>query len=333
MQNESTRSFVNDAVAFLRKDADESQATPIHRFPLEEFPGIDVLIKDESAHPTGSLKHRLARSLLINALVNGRIGPETTVIEASSGSTAISEAHFCRELGLPFVAVMAASTSPEKIRLVESFGARCELVEDPTSVYAVSARLEEETNGCFIDQFTNAERATDWRSNHNLAEELLDQTREMTGSCPDWIVVGAGTGGTSATIGRHIRYCGSQSRLAVVDPEGSVFYPSWARRMGREVSAADEAVHASRIEGIGRARVEPSFVPTVVDEMFRIPDAESFAWMKETARRFDLHAGPSTGTNMAGVIRLAARMAAEGRTGTIATLACDSAERYAGLFD
>ncbi|GAA1347513.1 PLP-dependent cysteine synthase family protein [Falsarthrobacter nasiphocae] len=323
----SHRAFVADAVRHLRHDADTSTPTPMTRHALPGYPGIDVLIKDESAHPTGSLKHRLARSLLLQGLVNGRIGPDTLIIEASSGSTAVSEAHFCRELGLPFVAVMARSTSPAKVRLVEEAGARCELVDDPTGVYEVAARLERESNGCYLDQFTNAERATDWRANHNLAEELLSQARDATGSCPDWIVVGAGTGGTSATLGRHIRYCGSEARLAVVDPEGSAFYPHWARLRGREWDAEEE-IRPSKIEGIGRARVEPSFVPEVVDEMYRIPDAESFEWAAEAARTFGVHAGPSTGTNMAGVIRLAEAMRREGRTGTIATLACDSASRY-----
>ncbi len=325
------RAFVREALAYLRRDADTAEATPMHRFSLPDHPGIDLLVKDESAHPTGSLKHRLARSLLINGLVNGRITRNTPIIEASSGSTAISEAYYCRELGLDFVAVMAQSTSPEKVRLVESLGARCELVEDATSVYAVSARLAEEQGGYYIDQFTNAERATDWRSNHNLAEELLSQARERTGDCPDWIVVGAGTGGTSATIGRHIRYCGSRSRLAVVDPEGSAFYPAWAALHGREIDDDARSIRPSRIEGIGRARVEPSFVPTVVDEMFRIPDAESMERRAEVASQFGIEAGPSTGTNYAGVLRLADRMRAAGQTGVIATLACDSADRYPHL--
>lgn len=333
MSTTAERAFVAEAVAFLRRDADSSVPTPMTRHRLDGFPGIEVLVKDESAHPTGSLKHRLARSLLLSALVNGRIGPGTPVIEASSGSTAISEAHFCRELGLPFITVMSASTSPEKIRLVESYGARCELVDDATAVYAAAERLERETGGCYLDQFTYAERATDWRANHNLAEELLSQAREMTGSCPAWIVVGAGTGGTSATIGRHIRYCGSESRLAVVDPEGSAFYPHWAELNGIEVADEDRHVRPSRIEGIGRARVEPSFVPAVVDQMFRVPDAESFSWMRENRTLFGIDAGPSTGTNTAGVMRIARQMAAAGETGAIATLACDSGERYAGLFE
>ena len=87
---------------------------------------------------TGSLKHRLARSLFLHALVNGLIDEGTTVVEASSGRTAISEAYFARLLGLPFVAVMPASTSSDKIALIQAQGGRCHLVDDGSTVYAVA---------------------------------------------------------------------------------------------------------------------------------------------------------------------------------------------------
>ena len=93
---------------------------------------------------TGSLKHRLARSLFLHALVNGHIHEGTTVVEASSGSTAISEAYFARLLGLPFVAVMPATTSADKIALIEAQGGRCHLVDDGATVYAVAQQLAEE---------------------------------------------------------------------------------------------------------------------------------------------------------------------------------------------
>ena len=92
---------------------------------------IDLYLKDESVHPTGSLKHRLARSLFLYALVNGWITEGTTVVEASSGSTAVSEAYFARMLGLPFVAVMPRRTSVEKIALIEAAGGTLSLRRRP----------------------------------------------------------------------------------------------------------------------------------------------------------------------------------------------------------
>ncbi|HET6502492.1 MAG TPA: pyridoxal-phosphate dependent enzyme, partial [Amycolatopsis sp.] len=111
--------WVREAVRRLEADANRSADTHLHVFPLPPEWGVDLYLKDESVHPTGSLKHRLARSLLLYGLVNGQIGPDTVLVEASSGSTAVSEAYFARMLGLEFVTVIPRKTSREKIALIE----------------------------------------------------------------------------------------------------------------------------------------------------------------------------------------------------------------------
>src|SRR5690348_4805972 len=240
------RDWANEAVRRVEADANRSADTHLHAFPRPEDWGIDLYLKDESVHPTGSLKHRLARSLFLYGLCNGWIGPRTTIVEASSGSTAVSEAYFARMLGLPFIAVMPIATSPEKISLIEFQGGSCHLVADATQVVAEAQRLAADLDGHFMDQFTHAERATDWRGNNNIAESVFSQLALERHPVPAWIVVGAGTGGTSATIGRYARYQRHPTRLCVVDPEGSAFWPAyqsgdWDHRTGR----------GSRIEGIG----------------------------------------------------------------------------------
>jgi cysteine synthase A len=285
--------------------------------------GVDLYLKDESVHPTGSLKHRLARSLFLYGLCNGWIGPDTTIVEASSGSTAVSEAYFARLLGLPFVAVMPASTSPSKIALIEFHGGRCHLVEDAARIYAESQRVAAETGGHFMDQFTHAERATDWRGNNNIAESIFAQLSREPHPLPVWIVVGAGTGGTSATIGRYLRYCRHPTRLCVVDPENSAFFDGWA---GDDPSFTTGK--PSRIEGIGRARVEPSFMPAVIDRMIQVPDAASIAAMRFVRAVTGRNVGASTGTNLWGALSLAVELRAGGERGSIVTLICDHGERY-----
>ncbi len=145
------RDWLDDAIRRIEADATRSADTHLIRMPLPATPGIALYFKDESTHPTGSLKHRLARSLFLYALCNGWIGPGTTVVEASSGSTAVSEAYFARLLGLPFVAVMPASTSPAKVALIEREGGRCEMVDDPGQVYARSRELAAACKGHFMD--------------------------------------------------------------------------------------------------------------------------------------------------------------------------------------
>src|SRR5690349_19758734 len=325
--DDAAREWARDAIALVEADANRSADTHLLPFPLPRSWGIDLYLKDESSHPTGSLKHRLARSLFLYALCNGWIGPDTPVVEASSGSTAVSEAYFARMLGLEFIAVMPASTSHEKISLIEFQGGKCHLVDDPTAVVAAARSLAAELGGHFMDQFTHAERATDWRGNNNIAESIYAQLALERHPVPAWIVVGAGTGGTSATIGRYARYRRFATRLCVVDPESSAFWPAylaqdWAQVTGR----------GSRIEGIGRPRVEPSFQPAVVDRMIAVPDAASLAAMRAGSAILGRRVGGSTGTNLWGAFGLIAEMRATGRHGSVVTLICDGGERYAHTY-
>ncbi|MBW0102491.1 PLP-dependent cysteine synthase family protein [Pseudonocardia sp. KRD291] len=307
----------------VQADANRSADTHLHVFGLPPEWGVQVYLKDESVHPTGSLKHRLARSLFLYGLANGWIVEGTTVVEASSGSTAVSEAYFARLIGVPFVAVMPRTTSPEKVALIEREGGRCHFVERGPDVYAEAERLARETGGHYLDQFTYAERATDWRGNNNIAESMLAQMSQEPHPVPEWIVVGAGTGGTSATIGRYLRYRRLPTRLAVVDPENSAFFPGWASGAYDHVTGMP-----SRIEGIGRPRMEPSFVPGVIDRMIPVPDAASVAAARHLRDVTGRWAGGSTGTNLWGVWQLVAQMLREGCSGSVVTLLCDGGDRY-----
>jgi cysteine synthase A len=331
-----SRGWTDNAIRLIHADARRSADTHLLRYPLPSAWSDDsdvqvaLYLKDETTHITGSLKHRLARSLFLYALCNGWIGEGTTVVEASSGSTAVSEAYFAALLGLPFVAVMPASTSSAKVALIESQGGRCHFVKDSSQVYAEAERVARETGGHYLDQFTNAERATDWRGNNNIAESIYEQMGEERYPVPEWIVVGAGTGGTSATIGRYIRYRRHATRLCVVDPENSAFFPAYAE----ERYDLNDIVMASssRIEGIGRPRVEPSFLPGVVDRMVAVPDAASVAAARHVSAVLGRRVGPSTGTNLWGAFGLLAEMVAEGRSGSVVTLLADSGDRYADTY-
>ena len=134
--HETGRRWVHAALEMLAQEAARSADTHLLKVDLPGFPGIDFYFKDEAAHPTGSLKHRLARSLYLYALCNGRLCEGQSVVDASSGSTAIAEAWFARLLGLSFTAAMPACTAPAKIRAVEALGGACDLVDDPAQVHA-----------------------------------------------------------------------------------------------------------------------------------------------------------------------------------------------------
>lgn len=325
---ESSRRWVHDALDMLAQETARSADTHLLKLNFPGFAGIDFYFKDESTHPSGSLKHRLARSLYLYALCNGRLREGQVVVDASSGSTAISEAWFARLLGLSFTAVMPACTAPRKIRDVQALGGRCDLVEDPSQVHARAAG-HAARGACHLDQFGLAVQATDWRGNNNIAESILQQMAREPQPVPAWIVCGAGTGGTSATIGRYLRYRRLDTRLCVAEPAGCGFAEGWRTR-----DYAALARNPTLIEGIGRPRVEPGFLFDVVDQVIEVSDTASIAaaWLLEEllGRRY----GGSSGTNLVACLQLAAAMHARGGRGSIVSLLGDPGVRYGEtLFD
>lgn len=323
---EVDRDWVRQAVSAINADFNRSSDTHLIRLPAPEFAEIDIYLKDESTHPSGSLKHRLARSLFLYGLCNGWILPGRPVIEASSGSTAVSEAYFARLIGARFIALVPKTTAPAKIDAIRFYGGEVRMAACAADVVPACQRLAIETGGVFLDQFTNAERATDWRGNNNIAESLFSQMALERYAAPSWVVVGAGTGGTSATIGRFIRYTpafAGTTRLCVVDPDGSALFPHYSGR------ARPDVAFSGVVEGIGRPDVPPSFLSPVIDRMMAVPDAASLAAMLWLEQRLGRRCGPSTGTNIVGALTLAREMRAKGAAGSIVTLICDAGERYA----
>jgi cysteine synthase A len=325
VEKKHQRTWVQQAVLRIQADFNRSADTHLIKFDLPCLSTIDIYLKDESTHPSGSLKHRLARSLFLYGLCNGYITEGTPIIEASSGSTAISEAYFAQLLNLPFIAVIPENTAQEKINQIEFYGGQCHPVA-PQQIYQQAQQLAKQLKGHYMDQFTYAERATDWRGNNNIAQSLFQQLAKERYPIPKWVVVSAGTGGTSATIGRYIRYhtdYTEQTRLCVPDPENSVFFDYFYQG-----DANRTLTTSSRIEGIGRPRVEPSFQPAVIDKMVRIPDAASVATIWWLEKQLGRKCGGSTGTNLYACLQLVAQMLKDQQSGSLVTMICDPGERY-----
>ena len=327
------KEWVKWAVRRLEQDFRRSADTHLLKIeiPILSKHDIDLYLKDESTHPTHSLKHRLARSLFLYGICNGWITKDTPIIESSSGSTAVSEAYFAKLLGLRFIAVVPKATANEKICEIKSFSGEVELVE-PSQIYSRAEKLAEELNGHYMDQFRYAERATDWRGNNNIAECIFTQMSKERFPTPRFIVVTAGTGGTSATIGRYIRYHSatqedSSTELVVADPENSVFYDFFQKR-DRNITCSKP----SAIEGIGRPRVEESFIPDVIDQMCKVKDVDSIATIHFMEKYIGKKVGGSTGTNLYCVFERAAEMIKNGQKGSIVTLICDQGARYESTY-
>ena len=144
-------------------------------------------------------------------------------------------AYFAAPLGLPFIAVMPAATSSAKVALIESQGGRCHFVQTSREVYAEAQRVAREAGGHYLDQFTNAERATDWRGNNNIAESIYDQMIEEKHPIPEWIVVGAGTGGTSGSAVTLLADSGDRYADTYLNDE-------WVRAQGLDPTGPAEAL-------------------------------------------------------------------------------------------
>ncbi len=310
--------------ALYRIEADYQRSSDTHlvRVGFPQAGKVSLYLKDESTHPTGSLKRRLARSLFLYGLCNGDIRDGTTIVESSSGNTAVSEAYFAQLLGLPFIAVVPAGTSREKVDKIGFYGGTCHFVAG-SQIYAEAERLASELNGHYMDQFTNAERATDWRGNNNIAESIFQQMKYEPSPVPSWVVVSAGTGGTSSTIGRFIRYKSYATRLCVADPSNSVFFDHYLT--GDKSLRTDQS---SNIEGIGRPRVEPSFNCALVDKMIKVPDAAAFATLRFLEGIIGRRCGGSTGTNVYAALQVIAELAESGKPSSIVSMICDGGERY-----
>ncbi|WP_062215429.1 pyridoxal-phosphate dependent enzyme [Streptomyces sp. NBRC 109706] len=324
MTRDTPRDWAADAVARLREEAASRGPTPLRAVPLPAFPGITVLLKDESAQPTGSLKHRLVRALYRQAITRGRLGAGTPVVVGTAGAVAVAGAYFARLLGLPFTAVVPARTPADVRADIEREGGHWQLAKQPpAALLAEAATVARGLGGHLLDHFAEATPALAEHGGPSLAEEVLDQLRGSAHPEPRWLVTGVGTGATSATSGRHLREHSPATRLAVVDPENSAYFPGWAS------DCADYATGMpSRIPGIGRPRIEPGFQPSVVDLVVPVPDAASVAAMRWLDDRAGLAVGPAAGAGLWGVCQLVRRMAENGRGGSVVTVAGDGAAPY-----
>ncbi|WP_285665646.1 PLP-dependent cysteine synthase family protein [Actinorhabdospora filicis] len=294
----TARFWIAAAIARLR--ADTTSAPRLHVLP--PLGDVEVLAVDESVHP-GGIKYRSVRDLLLHDLREGHLHPGTRLVEASASNTGVATAHFARLLGLPLTLVAPARTPRERQALLASMGAELLLTDRPAAMYDIAR----EQDGHFLDHIARAGTTAAYRED-GLARVLASLS-------PSRIVVGVGTGVTSATIARYLRHRGSRAKVVVADAENSAYFPGWAsgvRDYGTGVP--------SRIPGIGRPRMEAAFDPDLVEYVIPVPDAGSVAAMRWAREVTGVPVGPSTGANLWAVRELARR----GMSGPIATVFADA---------
>ncbi len=281
--------------------------------------GCEVFAKIEYMNPMGSIKDRIARYMIDKALADGRLHAGDTVIENSSGNTAMGLALMAVMENLECTMVVRSQTSKEKLDGLRAMGVDLVLVdgdlppEDPASYNQTARRLAaERPSAYFPDQHNNREN-----SEAHYRTTGPEIWRQMARDI-DYLVAGIGTGGTICGVARFLKERDPSIKVIAVDPEGSVFYDHFHR--GVLVEPGRYA-----IEGLGDEEIIgcPEF--ELIDDMFRISDREAFVTTRELARTEGIFAGGSSGAALWAVRRLAERLDAPAR---IVTLFPDSGFRY-----
>lgn len=300
--------------------------TPMVRLgrSLPGFAG-EAYAKLEFSNPMGSVKDRLARHLVERALADGRLAPGGTLVEASSGNTAMGLAMMAIEHGLACVLVVRRQTSPEKLAALRALGVELVLVdgdlppEHPESYNRKARALAAAVPGAFFpDQHNNREN-----NQAHYATTGPEIWRQMAGRI-DWFVAGIGTGGTISGVARYLKERDPRVRVLAIDIEGSVFTEYW--KTGRHGPP-----RRYRVEGLGDEEVIACPEFELFDEMLQVSDRDAFLATRELARCEAIFAGGSSGAALWGVRELARDLGAGAR---IATLFSDSGARYLStIFD
>jgi cysteine synthase len=274
----------------------------------------DVLVKLESANPTGSYKDRMALGMVEGAEARGALRPGMRVVEFTGGSTGSSLGMVCAAKGYRFVVLSSDAFSREKLLTMEAFGAELRMVPSDGGKVTPGlfdrfrkeiAVLAGEPDTFWTDQFHNEDAVTGYQ---NIGIELLQQT----GGRIDAFCGAVGTGGMLRGVARALRDGGSSARIVALEPASS---PAMTEGRGG----------AHRVEGIGTGSVVPHMADRPYDEARRIDETDARAMAKRLAREEGLLVGTSSGMNIAAAVQLAQEL---GPGKTVATVAVDTGLKY-----
>jgi len=303
----------------LRGRIYDSIAETIGNTPLVRIPRItaqdgikaDICLKLEFFNPTSSVKDRIGVNLILALEAEGRIGPDTVLVEPTSGNTGIGLAFMCASRGYRLILTMPESVSIERRKMLGFLGAELELTPREKGMSGAIAKAEEllakYPGSVSPGQFNNPANPAIHRA--TTAEEIWHDTAGEV----DAVVSGVGTGGTLTGIAQVLKPRRPGLRMIAVEPEAS-----------HVLSGGKPGPHP--LQGIGAGFVPKVLETELIDEIIQVSNEESFAQSRRLARLEGIPGGISSGSALAATLRLAARPEMAGKR--IVTIIPSFAERY-----
>jgi cysteine synthase A len=270
----------------------------------------EICAKLEAKNPSGSVKDRPARAMLLAAERDGLVSPGSTVVEATSGNTGISLAMLCAVRGYNCVIVMPEDMASARQSMLRAYGAETVLTpaqEGMRGAVEEAERIVVKTPRAFMPrQFQNPENP------RAHVETTAEEIWAATGGEVHAIVIGVGTGGTLTGIARALRAKRPDLRVVAVEPRASAV-----------LSGGKPGLHA--IQGLGAGFVPAVLDRTLIDSVIAVSDPEAERMTTRLAREEGLLVGPSSGANVHAALKVAREMRSEQR---VVTILCDTGERY-----
>jgi cysteine synthase A len=293
--------------------ADSFGNTPLVKLPrlAKGLPGT-VAVKMESFNPAGSVKDRIGISMIEAAEREGRLRPDSVIIEPTSGNTGIALAFVAAAKGYPLVLVMPDTMTVERRNLLKAYGAQVVLTPGAEGMKGAIAKANEirasDPPKYFMpQQFENPANPEIHR--RTTAEEIW---RDTDGAV-DVFVAAVGTGGTITGVGEVLRERKPGARIIAVEPDASPV-----------LSGGTPGPH--KIQGTGAGFVPKVLNTKIYDEVIRVTDADAIATTRRAAREEGMLVGISSGANIWAALQVAARPESKGKL--IVTIAADTGERY-----
>ena len=295
----------------------------IGQTPVVELTKFDtgpcrLFIKLESQNPGGSIKDRIALSMIADAEKSGKLRKGGTIVEATAGNTGLGLAQVGIPKGYRIVLVVPDKMSREKVQHLRALGAEVRLTRSDVGkghaeyYQDMAERIAAETPGSFyVNQFANP--ANPLAHEKTTGPELWEQLGDI-----DAVVVGVGSGGTLSGLGRYFARVSPKTEMVLADPIGSVLAP--LVKTGKMIEAGSWTV-----EGIGEDFVPPNCDLSLVKKAYSIPDRLSMATARELLSREGILAGSSSGTLLAAALKYCREQKSPKR---VVTFVCDSGNKY-----